>query len=51
MEYKYLAHITGKEQYFKKVDHVIAILEKEQWTAKGRKGLILVMAPMKVYLL
>lgn len=38
MEYKYLAHITGKEKYFKKVDNVIAILEKEQWTAKGRKG-------------
>ena len=38
MEYKYLAHLTGKEEYFKKVDKVMAILEKEQWTAKGRKG-------------
>lgn len=38
MEYKYLAHVTGKADYFTKVDAVMAILEKEQWTAKGRKG-------------
>lgn len=38
MEYKYLAHITGKSEYFKKVDKVMDILEREQWTAKGYTG-------------
>lgn len=36
LEYKYLAHITGNTHYFKKADRVIGILEREQWTGKGR---------------
>lgn len=38
MEFKYLAKITGKSEYFSKVDKVMDIMKKEQWTAKGAGG-------------
>ncbi|KAF8314087.1 seven-hairpin glycosidase [Clavulina sp. PMI_390] len=35
MEFKYLAHLTGKQEYFFKSDKVIDIMEREQWVAPG----------------
>jgi mannosyl-oligosaccharide alpha-1,2-mannosidase len=30
MEFKYLAHLTGKQEYFNKVENVVDIMEQRQ---------------------